>query len=109
VRHDQRQRVWLRGADVQEVNVLTVDLRRELSKLVEPGLPLAPVVGGAPVVGQLLQIVKWDTALPAHPGQLIRPAGAGKTVMEVVEVRLWDVDPERPDLSLIGHGSLLVC
>jgi hypothetical protein len=45
----------------------------------------------------------------AHPGQLVRPAGAGKTVMEVVEVRLWDVDPERPDLGLIGHGSLLVC
>jgi hypothetical protein len=47
----------------------------------------------------------------AHPGQLVRPAGAGKTVMEVVEVRLWDVDPERPDLGVrapgLSHGTAL--
>ena len=61
------------------------------------------------MLGQPLQIVQWDTALPSHPGQLVRPAGAGKTIMEVVEVRLRDVDPERLELGLIGHGSLLVC
>ena len=56
------------------------------------------------MLGQLLQTVQWDTAVPAHPGQLVRPAGAGKMVMEVVEVRLRDVDPERPDLGVRAAG-----
>src|SRR5215204_3196792 len=51
VADDQWERLWLRGADVQEVDVLTVDLRRELRKLVELGLPLAPVVSALPILG----------------------------------------------------------
>jgi hypothetical protein len=62
-----------------------------------------------PVLGQFPQVVRRDTAVPAGAGYLVRPAGAGQPVVQVIEVGWRDVDPERPDLGPIGHGSLLVC
>jgi dihydrofolate reductase len=44
VRHDQRQRVLLLGADVDEVDLHSVDLGRKLRKRVEPRLDPAEVV-----------------------------------------------------------------
>ena len=47
---DQRQRVRLGGADVEEVDVLAVDLGRELRMGVDPSLGSPPVVLASPVV-----------------------------------------------------------
>ncbi|GAB3834321.1 hypothetical protein GCM10027610_029750 [Dactylosporangium cerinum] len=55
VGEDQCERVGLRGADVDEVDVLAVDLGGVVRQLVEPGLVRAPVVAGAPVSGQFLE------------------------------------------------------
>jgi hypothetical protein len=46
--------IRLRGADVQVVNLLPVDLGRELGNLIESGLLSPPIEAMPPVVGQLL-------------------------------------------------------
>src|ERR671912_461982 len=51
VADDQWERTGLRGADVQEVDVLAVDDSGELWILVELRLPQAPVVFLLPVLG----------------------------------------------------------
>jgi hypothetical protein len=51
---DERQRILVRGADVDEVDVQSVDLGDELREGVQPGLTRAPVVVGHPVAGELL-------------------------------------------------------
>src|SRR5262249_32318085 len=50
------QGIWLGRADVQKMDVLPVDRGNELRILIKPGFPEAPVIAGAPVLGQLLQI-----------------------------------------------------
>jgi hypothetical protein len=77
----QRLRVGLVGADVQEVDALAVDFGGELGVLVELRLLGAPVVAGAPVLGELGQIVQRDAAGPGHAGQLAGPAGVGQPVV----------------------------
>src|SRR5438034_9421172 len=91
---DQRERVRVRGPDVDEVDVLAVDRGGEVWKLVEVGFVLAPVVAGAPVFGQLLEPGKWEAVVPPGVGDLIGPTGAGEPVGQVVEVGLGDVDAE---------------
>src|ERR687893_1809252 len=124
VGEDQRRGVGLGGADVQEVDVLTVDLGSELRVGVQPRFPCSPVVAGLPVLDQVLDVVERDAVLPArrdgtrlHPSpallgrQLVRPAGTGQTIAQVVEFGLGDVDPERPDLGVralnVTHAGLL--
>jgi hypothetical protein len=101
---DQRQGTWLRRSNVQEVDVLPVDSRGELRKLVELGLVLAPVVAGAPVLGQFFQIACRDPAIPADPVDLAGPPDAGQSVAEVIQVFLRDVDSERQDLGVVSYG-----
>ena len=93
---------------MQEVDVLAVDRGDELRDLVQPGLLGPPVEAVGPVAGQVLQVVQRDAASPVVAGGMLRPAGAGDPVLQVVEVGLGDVDPERADLGGgVGHGSTL--
>jgi hypothetical protein len=110
VGEDQRQRVRLRGPNMQEVHAGTVDGGGELRVLVELGLVLAPVVAVAPVGGELLEVAERHAAAPADVGQLVGPAGTVQPLAQVVQVGLGDVDPERPDLGVGGHrrGSFLL-
>jgi hypothetical protein len=117
VGEDQRRGVGLGGEDVQEVDVLPVDGGGELRVGVQPRFPCPPVVAGLPVLDQVLHVVERDPVLPArrdgtrlHPSpallgrQLVGPAGAGQTIVQVVEVGLGYVDPERPDLGVRAVG-----
>ena len=54
MRDDQRQRVLVLGADVDEVDVQPVDLGGEVRQGVQVPLTLAPVVAGPPVVREVL-------------------------------------------------------
>src|SRR3712207_5171345 len=68
VGEDQRQRIRLRRADVQEVDVLAVDVGDELRELVELRLLLAPVKAGGPVLGKLLQVPERRAPAPSDAG-----------------------------------------
>ncbi len=106
VAEDQREGARLGRAHVQKVGVLPVDGGRELRELVQLCLVLSPVVGRTPVLDQFLQVVQRDTAVPACAGNLAGPPDTAQPVVEVVEVGLRDLDPERPDLVVIAHQRL---
>jgi hypothetical protein len=95
VREQDRCGVRLGGAHVQEVHPGAVDLGDELRVPVDGGLGGTPVVVVLPVVGELLEVVHRHAAVPAGVGQVVGPACAGQPLLEVVEVGLGDVDPER--------------
>ena len=80
MREDQRQRVGLGRADVQEVDRLTVDLGDELRQFVQPRLVGAPVEAVGPVGGQALEMVERDAAAPTVARRSLRPARAGQAV-----------------------------
>ena len=106
VRDQQRLRVRPVGPDVQEVDALAVDLGDELGVLVELRLLGAPVVPGAPVLGELLQVAQRYPAGPLDAGQLAGPAGVGEPVVQVVEVGLGDLDAEGLDRRRSSWFSL---
>ena len=56
VRDDQRQRVRVARADVDEVDVDPVDRRHELREGIELRLGLAPVIAGAPIADEFLEL-----------------------------------------------------
>src|SRR5690606_41308251 len=66
-----------------------------------PGLVLAPVVAGAPVLGEVAQPWQRKAEVAAGVGDLVGPAGAGQPVVKVVEVGLGDGDAVEVD-----HGGL---
>ena len=98
---DQREGVRLRRAHMQEVDGLTVDLGRVLREHIQSGLVLAPVVAGTPVFGQVLEIVERNAPAPADARQLIGPASAGQTVVQVVQIGLGNGYFERLDTQVV--------
>ena len=73
---------------MQEVDVLTIDLGRVLRELIQFGLVLAPVVAGAPIFSQVLEVFDRNSSAPADARQLVGPASAGQTGAKVVQVGL---------------------
>ena len=83
------------GADVQEVDALAVDGGRELREGVEPRFLGAPVEAVLPVGDEFGEVGLADAVVPAGAGEFAGPAGFGEAVVQLVEVRLGDVDAER--------------
>src|SRR4029453_9092622 len=54
--------------------------------------------------GQFPQVPDRHPAAPADPGELVRPAGPGEAVVQVVQVGLGDVGGEGSDLGG-GHAA----
>src|SRR5205823_1826851 len=99
VRQQQRQRASMRRADVQEVDSQAVDLGAELRDVVEPRLQSPPVVAGAPVVAEFLDIRERHPLRPIGDRLALGPASPPEPVAQVVELRLGNLDTERGDLS----------
>ena len=51
---DERQRIFMLGANVNEMNVQPIDLGEELGQRIQPRLSLAPLVLRRPIVGEPL-------------------------------------------------------
>ena len=71
-----------------------VDLGRELRPLVQPRLGGPPVVFVPPVPCQLPQVAARNAVRPSDPGQLVRPPGPVKPLVQIVQIGLRDVDRE---------------
>src|SRR6266446_1210191 len=94
---------------MQEVDGLTIDLGRELRKLIQSGLVLAPVVASAPVLGQVLEVVERNASAPAEAGQLVGPARVGYALVQVVQVGLGNGNGEWLDTHVIFLLVLVSC
>ena len=97
VRHEQRQGVVVRRADVRELDVQPVDLGDELRQRVERRLDLAPVVAGAPVLDERAQLRQLDALRPVADGLLVGPARRVHPPAKLVDLLLGDVDVEGAD------------
>ena len=104
VREQQRQRVRLGRAHVQEVDVLPVDLGGEL-RVARSAAPRARASRSrrASTRPGPCRYADGHAAAPADAGQLVRPAGPGEPVAQVVQVGLRDVDAEGADLVVFAH------
>jgi hypothetical protein len=106
VRDQERQRVTFRGARVQEVDALAVDLGDRRRERVEARLLGAPVEPVLPVREQRLEVAALGAHLPADAVELVREAGIREAGVQVVEDVLRDVDRRGRELQC--HALILV-
>src|SRR4029077_7161022 len=94
VRKNDRQRVPVRGAHVDEVNAKPVDLGAVLWEGVEASLEPTPVVLVAPVANQCLSLLERYALRPVTDGFPLRPPRGRQTTLEIVECLLRYLDLE---------------
>ena len=99
MRHDQRQRILVLRAHVDEVDVHAVDLRHELREGIQLGLGLPPVVLGRPVAGELLDRRELHALRPILDELLGGQARRSSALAKVVERCLRDVRRETGGLK----------
>src|SRR5262245_13504143 len=99
---------------MQEMHALAVDRRGELREGVEPRFPRPPVVVGAPILDKALDVARGHAVLPARRTlnmrrrrvgpdatvgrELVGEDRTGESGLQIIEVSLRDLDPERTDL-----------
>src|SRR5690348_3905445 len=106
VRENDRQRVPVRGAHVNEVNAEPVDLGAVLRQGVEASLELAPVVLVAPVGDQRLSLLEGYALRPVTHGFSLRPPRGPQPTLEIVDCLLRYVDLEWSNLRSLHGGPL---
>ena len=97
VADDQRKRVLVLGANVDEVDVQPVDLGDVVRDGVEPRFALAPVVLGRPVASEVLHERERHALRIILDGLLFGPPCGLDPGTQVVEIRRGGLDRERPD------------
>ena len=88
VADDERERVLVLGADVDEVDVEPVDLGDEVREGVQPRLALAPVVLGRPVASEVLHECERHALRVVLDGLLLGESRRGDARPQVLEIRL---------------------
>ena len=99
VADDERQRVLVLRAGVDEVDVQPVDLGDELRDGVQPRLALAPVVLVVPVARDRLHRLQLHALRGILDALLLGPARGRDAGAQVLEVRLGELDRERADFN----------
>src|SRR5687767_13571120 len=79
---------------MEEVDILPIDFSRELWIAVQFRFPRAPIIAGAPVIGQPMDIVLWDTVLPANAREFIGPAGTDQSLLQIIQRALRNISAE---------------
>src|SRR5260370_3790921 len=102
VRENDRQRVPVRGAHVDEVNAEPVDLGAVLWEGVEASLEPAPVVLVAPIGDQRLSLLEGYALRPVTDGFPLRPPSGREPTLEILECLL-------PNSHLQGNNVLRRC
>src|SRR5918998_908275 len=111
VRDYERQRVFVLRTNVDEVDVQTVDLGRELRQRVQSRLAPAPVVIRLPVAREFPNRGELHTLGLVRDGLLFGPLRGRDAPTEVDELLFRDVHAEGADRDLLpnctGHSGLL--
>ena len=114
VRNEERQRVRVLRAHVDEMNVQSIDPGDELRQGVQPRLHLAPVVFRRPVARDVLHQRERDALRIVRDGLFLGPLRGGNAPAEVLKSGLGHVDGEGADrwgdgncFSVGNHGRFL--
>jgi hypothetical protein len=95
-------------ADVNEVNVDAVDPGYELRQSIELGFRLAPVVAGAPMLDERLELRELDALRLVSNRLLVGPPCRRDPAAEIIEPLVWNVDAEGADCGVFGRCPLCV-
>jgi hypothetical protein len=102
MRDDERQRIFMLRADVNEMNVDTVNLGHEHGQRVQSRLHFAPVVIGSPVADDFLEFPELIALRAITDRFFVRPAGRCDASAEIDELLVRYVYPE--GTNCIGCG-----
>src|SRR3954449_13124475 len=94
MQQQQRHRI---GADAGDMQIVQVDIFKryaELRKSVQRGFLGAPIEFGAPIFREFTQIRDVSAVSPRFAGRRIRKARPGKTLAEVGNVGIRDMQRE---------------
>src|SRR5258706_13585616 len=94
VRENDRQRVLMRRAHVNEMNTKPIDLGPVLREGVDASLTAAPVILVAPVRNERLGLLKGDALRPVADGFALRPSRGGEPALKIVQRCLRYTDLE---------------
>ena len=108
VRDDDRERIRMTRADVNEVNVDAIDRRYELRKGIELGLGFTPVVVRSPIPHHFLEFCELHALRPVIDRLPIRPSRGNDAPAEIDELIVRNVDAERADCAVFGCGSRIL-
>ena len=97
VRDDERQRVFVVRANVDEMDVQAIDLGHEMRQGVQLLLALAPVVLVCPVARERLHRREGRPLRQIVDGLLLGEARGDNARTQIIEIRLGDRPRERPD------------
>ena len=107
MRHDQRHGVRMTRAHMNEVDVHAVDRRHELRQGVELGFGLSPVVAGAPMLDERLELRELYALRLVIDRLPVGPARVRDAAAEVLERRLRHLNCERPDRAIFGRLGVI--
>src|SRR2546425_12677335 len=85
VRENDRRRVLLRGAHVDEMNATPVDLGPVWGEGVDASLKAAPVILVPPVANERLSLLEGDALRPVANGFPLRPPRRRQSTLEIVD------------------------
>src|SRR5258706_10602784 len=105
VRDDDGQRIRVTGADVDEVNVDSIDRRDELREAIQFLLHLSPVVVRAPIANQRLKLRQLRTLRLIGDGFLVGPPRCSNAPPKITECGLGYFDGEGPDRTIFDRGA----
>lgn len=111
VRDDERQRVLVLRANVNEVNVEPIDLCDELRQSVQLRLDLAPVIIRRPVLRECLARRERHALRLICDGLLVGPPCGRDALAQRLEFGLRELERERPDrdFGCDRHVGSLLC
>ena len=102
VRQHQRRGIRVLRADMEEVDIHTVDLGDELAGGVQPRLTRPPIVVVPPVIDEIAQGSKRHALRPIVHRLAFGPAGRVDPTVQVIEVGLGDRQREGANF---GHAA----
>ena len=103
MRDDQQHRVVVLRANVDEVDVETVDLGHELRQAAQPRLQPPEVVLGLPVAGECTDRRELDALRQVVDGLLLGPARRRDAAAQLGQVLLRNADVEGADGGVPGR------
>ena len=102
--HDQRQRIRMRRADVDEVDLQPVNGGQELGVGVELGFSLAPVMSRSPVTYEFPNTGQPNALRSVSDRLTFGPASRRDAPAQFSNVPLRDLGAEWPDSNVLGRG-----
>src|SRR6266404_3072259 len=86
---------------MQEVDADAIQVGVELRESVKPGFDSAPVVIARPIFADFLHVLEGNPLRRIRNGLQVGPAGGAQAPFQILEIRVADMNLERPDF--IAH------